>query len=60
MRQIGDMLVWLAVIVVVATVVYYTPLVANYVSARDLRQEQARVALRAVSHQVNAPAGENP
>ena len=60
MRQVGDMLVWLAVILVVAAVVYYTPRVASYVSARDSCQEQARVALRAASHQVNAPAEENP
>jgi hypothetical protein len=30
MRQIGDALVWLAMIGVVAAVVYFTPRLANY------------------------------
>ncbi len=55
MRQVGDMLVWLAVILVVAAVVYYTPRVASYVTARDSRQEQARLALRAASHHDTRP-----
>jgi hypothetical protein len=59
MRQVGDMLVWLAVILVVAAVVYYTPRVASYVTARDSSQDQARLAWRA-THPANAPADENP
>jgi hypothetical protein len=35
MRQVGDTLVWLALIAVVAAVLYFTPLVANYVSSRE-------------------------
>jgi len=36
MRQVGDTLVWLAMIGVVAAVVYFTPRLANYVgSASD-------------------------
>ncbi len=31
MRQLGDMLVWLGLFVVVAAVVYFTPRIANYV-----------------------------
>jgi hypothetical protein len=31
MRQVGDTLVWLAMIGVVAAVVYFTPRLANYV-----------------------------
>ena len=31
MRQVGDTLVWLAMIGVVAAVVYFTPRIANYV-----------------------------
>ena len=60
MRQIGDMLVWLAVIVVVAAVVYYTPRVANYMSTRDLSpQESGRVAMRRpMGHPVYLPSGE--
>lgn len=60
MRQVGDMLVWLAVILVVAAVVYYTPRVASYVTARDSRPEQGRVAWRGTTHLLNASAQENP
>lgn len=35
MRQVGDTLVWLALIAVVAAVLYFTPLVASYVSSRE-------------------------
>lgn len=60
MRQVGDMLVWLAVILVVAAVVYYTPRVASYVTSRESHQEPGRVAWRTAAHQILAPAGENP
>jgi hypothetical protein len=60
MRQVGDMLVWLAVIVVVAAVVYYTPRVASYVSARDSQSERGRVAYRPSAHAVYIPADESP
>jgi len=33
MRQVGDTLVWLALIAVVAAVLYLTPRVASYVSS---------------------------
>jgi hypothetical protein len=33
MRQVGDTLVWLAMITVVAAVVYFTPRLASYVTA---------------------------
>jgi len=33
MRQVGDTLVWLAMIGVVAAVIYFTPRVARYVGA---------------------------
>ena len=33
MRQVGDTLVWLAMIGVVAAVVYFTPRLANYVGS---------------------------
>lgn len=35
MRQVGDTLVWLALIAMVAAVLYITPRVANYVSSRE-------------------------
>jgi hypothetical protein len=34
MRQVGDTLVWLAMIAVVAAVIYFTPRVARYVRAQ--------------------------
>lgn len=40
MRQVGDTLVWLGLILVVAAVVYFTPRLANYVARRqDLSDE---------------------
>jgi hypothetical protein len=33
MRQLGDTLVWLAMIVVIGAVIHFTPRLANYVSA---------------------------
>jgi hypothetical protein len=35
MRQFGDTLVWLALVAMVAAVVYFTPRVASYVSSRE-------------------------
>jgi len=35
MRQVGDTLVWLALIAVVVAVLYFTPHVASYVSSRE-------------------------
>lgn len=35
MRQVGDTLVWLSLIAVVAAVLYLAPRVANYVSSRE-------------------------
>ena len=33
MRQVGDTIVWLGMILVVAAVLYFAPRLANYVSA---------------------------
>jgi hypothetical protein len=60
MRQVGDMLVWLAVILVVAAVVYYTPRVASYVTARDAHEAGRVAAWRPAAHTVYTPAEENP
>ena len=35
MRQVGDTLVWLALIAMVAAVLYVTPRVASYMSSRE-------------------------
>jgi hypothetical protein len=60
MRQVGDMLVWLAMILVVAAVVYYTPQLASYVSGRDSQPVQGRVAWHAMHHWEEPPASETP
>ena len=49
MRQVGDTLVWLAVILVVAAVVYITPRFADYVSAAESPREGGRVAWNATA-----------
>jgi hypothetical protein len=57
MRQVGDTLVWLALIVVVAAVLYLTPRVASFLSSREkdsLHQGRGGVAWRVVSE----PAGD--
>jgi hypothetical protein len=48
MRQVGDTLVWMALLVVVAAVLYFTPRVASFVSARekDAIDRRAGVILR--------------
>jgi hypothetical protein len=57
MRQVGDTLVWLGLIVVVAAVVYFTPRVASYVSTREAPPEvHRRVAWHAASAEVEASA----
>ncbi len=59
MRQVGDTLVWLGLIVVVAAVVYFTPRVASYVSTREAPPEaHRRVALYSPGGEVEASADE--
>jgi hypothetical protein len=60
MRQVGDMLVWLAMILVVAAVVYYTPQVASYMSGRDTYPAHGKVAWHAMQHGEVSPASEDP
>jgi hypothetical protein len=60
MRQIGDMLVWLTMILIVAAVVYYTPLLASYVSSRDAHPTPRSVAWHAKHHGEQLPAAEIP
>ena len=58
MRQVGDTLVWLALIAVVAAVLYLTPRVASYVSSRDkdsLHHGRGGVALRVASESAEEP-----
>jgi hypothetical protein len=46
MRQVGDTLVWLAVIMVVAAVVYFVPRFADFVSALQAPQDRGNPAWR--------------
>jgi hypothetical protein len=60
MRQVGDMLVWLAMILIVAAVVYFTPQLANYVSARESRSIHRSVAWHAMHHLEPPADAESP
>ena len=60
MRQIGDMLVWLAMILIVAAVVYYTPQLASYVSAKDSHPVPRSVAWHAMHHGEQPSEAETP
>jgi hypothetical protein len=58
MRQVGDTLVWLALIAVVAAVLYLTPRVASYVSSGDkdsLRHGRGGVAWRVAPESAEEP-----
>lgn len=58
MRQVGDTLVWLALVAMVAAVVYLTPRVASYVSSSEkdaLRDGRRGVAWRVVSDPAEEP-----
>lgn len=41
MRQVGDTLVWLSLIAVVAAVLYFTPRFASYFASRERESLQA-------------------
>jgi hypothetical protein len=41
MRQVGDTIVWLGMILVVAAVIYFTPRLASYVTAASTETVQA-------------------
>ncbi len=51
MRQLGDMLVWLGLIVVVAAVVYFTPRIANYVASEQPDRGRETHASHVVAYQ---------
>jgi len=57
MRQVGDTLVWLALVAVVAAVVYFTPQFASYFSSRESdphNDRRAGVAWRISTRPVEA------
>jgi hypothetical protein len=41
MRQVGDTIVWLGMIMVVAAVIYFTPRLASYVAAASTHTAHA-------------------
>jgi len=49
MRQVGDTLVWIAMILVVAGVIYLMPRVASYVAAAESEHGPACITCRGVS-----------
>jgi hypothetical protein len=51
MRQVGDTLVWLGLILVLAAVVYFTPRLADFVANVQSGQERESVAWRVVADQ---------
>jgi hypothetical protein len=51
MRQLGDMLLWLGLIVVVAAVVYFTPRIANYVASEQPDRGREAQASRVMAYQ---------
>jgi hypothetical protein len=54
MRQVADTLVWLAMILVVVLVVYFTPRLANYVSSMATEASRDCITCREVAyHQDN-------
>jgi len=56
MRQVGDTLVWLAMIGVVAAVIYFTPRVARYVGAMGGEHGQACTTCREIAYQQDEPS----
>jgi len=51
MRQVGDTLVWLATIAVVAAVIYFTPRVARYMGAMGGEHGGECTTCRAIAYQ---------
>ena len=49
MRQVGDTLVWLAMIGVVAAVVYFTPRVASYVGSMANEHASGKVTFSEIA-----------
>ena len=51
MRQVGDTLVWLAMITVVVAVVYFTPRLANYVALFGAEHGRGCVTCHDIAYQ---------
>jgi len=55
MRQVGDMLVWFAVILVIAAVVYFTPRFAAYASQRADQGRESGTSRAMAYQQLDSP-----
>ncbi|MFI5459398.1 MAG: hypothetical protein ACHRXM_28575 [Isosphaerales bacterium] len=55
MRQVGDTLVWLAMIGVIAAVIYFTPRVARYVGAMGGEHGRECTTCREIEYQQDEP-----
>ncbi len=60
MRQVVDTLVWLAMISVIAAVVYFTPRLANYVTSISGEHPQACLTCRGIMHATHEIAIRTP
>jgi hypothetical protein len=56
MRQVGDTLVWLGVVLVLAAVVYFVPRFANFVAAVQAQQDRGKVAWHVMASQSDESA----
>jgi hypothetical protein len=54
MRQVRDTLIWLAMIMVVAGVIYLMPRVASYVAAAETEDGAESISLRRISSSFDA------
>lgn len=59
MRQVGDTLVWLAVIAMLAAVLYVTPMVASYVNSREKNLYHPHSGPGGVAWRVAAESGDD-
>jgi hypothetical protein len=53
MRQLGDTLVWLAMIMVVGAVVYFAPRLASYVAAMGADNPRGCATCRGIAYHQN-------
>jgi hypothetical protein len=60
MRHMGDALVWLGVILVVAAVIYFTPRFAHYVSASEPEMGRGKVVWNTMVPQADESADAAP
>jgi len=60
MRQVGDTLAWLAMIVVFAAVIYFTPRVAHYVGAMEPEHARGCATCGDASHEQGEASDRTP